>query len=72
MTLIPRVTVAAALAEAFSNASYDLPSSCTFVVRAERRYDTADRFFRSAIKNIRLGPTLPPSITPNVLGVLVD
>lgn len=66
------IKIATALAEAFDCGVNDLPLSLVVSWYEQKAVAILLTLFYLGIKNIRLGPTLPAFITPNVLQVLVD
>ena len=65
------VKIAGALAEAFDCGVNDLPLSLILSWYEQKAVAILLTLLHLGIKNIRLGPTLPTFITPNVLEVLV-
>lgn len=65
------VKIAGALAEAFDCGVNDLPLSIILSWYEQKAVAILLTLLHLGIKNIRLGPTLPAFITPNVLEVLV-
>jgi hydroxylamine reductase len=65
------VKIAGALAEAFGCGVNDLPLSIILSWYEQKAVAILLTLLHLGIKNIRLGPTLPAFITPNVLEVLV-
>jgi hydroxylamine reductase len=65
------VVVAKALAEAFGVGVNDLPLSLVLSWYEQKAVAILLALLNLGIKNIRLGPSLPAFITPNVLDVLV-
>ncbi len=65
------VQIALALAEAFDTGVNELPLSLVLSWYEQKAVAILLTLFYLDIKNIRLGPTLPAFITPNVLDVLV-
>jgi hydroxylamine reductase len=65
------VKIAGALAEAFGCGVNDLPLSLILSWYEQKAVAILLTLLHLGIKNIRLGPTLPAFITPNVLDVLV-
>jgi hydroxylamine reductase len=65
------VKIAGALAEAFDCGVNDLPLSFVLSWYEQKAVAILLTLLHLGIKNIRLGPTLPAFITPNVLDVLV-
>ncbi len=65
------VQIAVALADAFECGVNDLPLSFIISWYEQKAVAILLTLFHLGIKNIRLGPTLPAFITPNVLDVLV-
>ena len=66
------VKVALALAEAFSCNVNELPLSLVLSWYEQKAVCILLTLLHLGIKNIRLGPTLPAFVSPNVLKVLVD
>lgn len=66
------VQIAVALAEAFECGVNDLPLSMILSWYEQKAVSVLLSLLHLGIKNIRLGPTLPAFITPNVLNVLVE
>ena len=66
------IQIASALAEAFGCTVNDLPLSMILSWYEQKAVAILLTLFALGIKNIRLGPTLPAFITPNVLNVLVE
>ncbi len=66
------IKVASALAEAFECGVNDLPLSLIISWYEQKAVAVLLSLLHLNIKNIRLGPTLPAFITPNVLNVLVE
>ncbi len=66
------VQIALALADAFKVGVNDLPLSMVLSWYEQKACAILLTLFHLGIKNIRLGPSLPAFITPNVLKVLVD
>ena len=66
------VKVATALAEAFNCGVNDLPLSLVLSWYEQKAVGILLALLALGIKDIRLGPTLPAFITPNILQVLVD
>jgi len=65
------IQVAVALAKAFNVGVNDLPLSLILSWYEQKAVAILLTLFHLGIKNIRLGPSLPAFITPNVLDVLV-
>jgi len=65
------IQVAVALAKAFNVGVNDLPLSMILSWYEQKAVAILLTLFHLGIKNIRLGPSLPAFITPNVLDVLV-
>jgi hydroxylamine reductase len=65
------VAIAKALAGAFEVGVNDLPLSMVLSWYEQKAVAILLSLFALGIKNIRLGPTLPAFVTPNVLDVLV-
>jgi hydroxylamine reductase len=66
------IKIAAALAEAFKCGVNDLPLSMILSWYEQKAVAILLTLLHLGIKNIRLGPSLPAFVTPNVLKVLVD
>jgi hydroxylamine reductase len=66
------IKVAVALAEAFEVGVNDLPLSMVLSWYEQKAVSILLTLLHLGIKGIRLGPTLPNFITPNVLNVLVE
>ena len=66
------VKIAVALAEAFDTDVNSLPLSFILSWYEQKAVAILLTLFYLGIKNIRLGPTLPAFITPNVLNILVE
>lgn len=66
------VQIALALADAFECGVNDLPLTLNLSWYEQKAVSVLLSLFHLGIKNIRLGPTLPAFITPNVLNVLVE
>jgi hydroxylamine reductase len=66
------IQVASALAKAFDCGVNDLPLSMILSWYEQKACAILLTLFYLGIKDIRLGPSLPAFITPNVLKVLVD
>lgn len=66
------IKVAGALAEAFKCGLNDLPLSLILSWYEQKACVILLTLLHLGIKNIRLGPSLPAFVTPNVLQVLVD
>ena len=66
------VKVALALAEAFSCGVNELPLSLVLSWYEQKAVCILLTLLHLGIKDIRLGPTLPAFVSPNVLKVLVD
>ncbi|MBU2260461.1 MAG: hydroxylamine reductase, partial [Proteobacteria bacterium] len=66
------IQVAIALAKAFGVGVNDLPLSMVLSWYEQKAVVILLTLLSLGIKNIRLGPTLPAFLTPNVLGVLVE
>ncbi len=66
------IKVAAALADAFECGVNDLPLSMVLSWYEQKAVAILLTLLHLGITDIRLGPTLPAFITPNVLGVLVE
>jgi len=66
------IKVAVALAEAFEVGVNDLPLSMVLSWYEQKAVAILLTLFHLGITDIRLGPTLPAFVTPNVLGVLVE
>ncbi len=65
------IKIASALAEAFNCGINDLPLSMILSWYEQKAVAILLTLFALGVKNIRLGPSLPAFITPNVLDVLV-
>lgn len=66
------IKVAAALADAFGTDVNGLPLSMVLSWYEQKAVAILLTLFHLGVKDIRLGPSLPAFITPNVLGVLVE
>jgi hydroxylamine reductase len=66
------IQIASALAVAFNCGVNELPLSLVLSWYEQKAVCILLTLLSLGIKNIRLGPTLPAFITPNVLQVLVD
>jgi len=66
------IQVAVALSKAFGVGVNDLPLSMVLSWYEQKAVVILLTLLSLGIKNIRLGPTLPAFVTPNVLGVLVE
>ena len=66
------VKVAAALAEAFGCGINELPLSMILSWYEQKAVCILLTLLHLGIKNIRLGPTIPAFISPNVLDFLVE
>ena len=66
------IKVAGALAQAFGCGVNDLPLSLVLSWYEQKACAILLTLFYLGIKNIRLGPSLPAFVTPNVLNVLVE
>ena len=66
------IQIALALAEAFEVGVNDLPLSILLSWYEQKAVAILLTLLHLGIKDIRLGPSLPAFITPNVLGVLVE
>ncbi|MFH1453758.1 MAG: hydroxylamine reductase, partial [Armatimonadota bacterium] len=66
------IKIASALAEAFGCGVNDLPLSLILSWYEQKAVCILLTLLHLGIKNIRLGPSLPAFISPNVLKVLVD
>ncbi len=66
------VKIALALAEAFECGVNDLPLSMVLSWYEQKAVVILLSLLHLGVKNIRLGPSLPAFITPNVLNVLVE
>ena len=66
------VKVAVALAEAFGCGVNDLPLSIILSWYEQKAVCVLLTLLSLGIKNIRLGPTLPAFVSPNVLNYLVE
>ncbi|MDP0494833.1 MAG: hydroxylamine reductase [Verrucomicrobiota bacterium JB024] len=66
------IQIAVALSQAFDCGVNELPLSMVLSWYEQKAVSILLTLFYLGIKNIRLGPTLPAFITPNVLDYLVD
>ena len=66
------IRIAMALADAFNCGVNDLPLSLVISWFEQKAAAVLLTLLALGIRNIRLGPTLPAFLTPNVLGVLVE
>ena len=66
------IQIAVALAKAFNVGVNELPLSMVLSWYEQKAVVILLTLLYLGIKNIRLGPTLPAFITPNVLNVLVE
>jgi hydroxylamine reductase len=66
------IQVAVALAKAFECEVNDLPLSLVLSWYEQKAVGILLTLLHLGIKDIRLGPSLPAFITPNVLNVLVE
>lgn len=66
------IQIAVALANAFNVGVNELPLSLILSWYEQKAVAILLTLFYLGIKNIRLGPTLPAFVTPNVLNVLVE
>ena len=66
------IKIAVALAEAFDTDVNGLPLSMILSWYEQKAVVILLTLLHLGIKNIRLGPTLPAFVTPNVLNILVD
>jgi len=66
------IKIAVALAEVFNTDVNSLPLSMVLSWYEQKAVAILLTLLHLGIKNIRLGPSLPAFITPNVLGVLVE
>jgi len=66
------IVVATALAEALDVGINDLPLSMILSWYEQKAVSILLTLFHLGVKNIRLGPTMPAFLTPNVQKVLVD
>ena len=66
------IQIAVALADAFQVGVNDLPLSMVLSWYEQKAVSILLTLLHLGIKGIRLGPSLPNFITPNVLGVLVE
>jgi hydroxylamine reductase len=66
------IQIAVALANAFGCSVNELPLSLVLSWYEQKAVAILLTLFHLGIKNIRLGPSLPAFITPNVLNVLVQ
>jgi hydroxylamine reductase len=64
--------VAVALSEAFGVGVNDLPLSLVLSWYEQKAVAILLTLLHLGIKNIRIGPSLPNFVSPNVLNVLVD
>ena len=64
------ITVAAALADAFGCGVNDLPLSMVLSWYEQKAVCILLTLLHLGIRNIRLGPTLPAFLSPNVLALL--
>lgn len=66
------IQVAAALAKAFNCSVNDLPLSLVISWFEQKAVAILLTLFHLGVQNVRLGPTLPAFLTPNVLAVLQE
>ena len=66
------VKIAVALAEAFNVGVNDLPLSFVLSWYEQKAVSILLSLLNLGIKDIRLGPSLPAFVTPNILNVLVE
>ncbi len=66
------IRIAVALAEAFDCGVNDLPLSLVVSWYEQKAVAILLTLLHLGIKNIKLGPSLPAFISPNVLNVLVE
>lgn len=66
------IQIAVALAEAFGCGVNDLPLSMVLSWYEQKAVCILLTLLHLGIKNIRLGPTLPAFLSPNVLNYLVE
>ncbi len=66
------IQIAVALAKAFNVGVNELPLSLVLSWYEQKAVAILLTLFYLGIKNIRLGPSLPAFITPNILNVLVE
>ena len=66
------IKVAVALAEAFGCSVNELPLSMVLSWYEQKAVSILLTLLHLGIKNIRLGPTLPAFLSPNVLNYLVE
>jgi hydroxylamine reductase len=66
------IQIAVALAEAFGCGVNDLPLSMVLSWYEQKAVCILLTLLHLGIKNIRLGPTLPAFVSPNVLNFLVE
>ena len=66
------IKVAAALAEAFDCGVNELPLSMVLSWYEQKAVCILLTLLHLGIKNIKLGPTLPAFVSPNVLNFLVE
>jgi hydroxylamine reductase len=66
------IQIAVALADAFNCGVNDLPLSMVLSWYEQKAVAILLTLLYLGIKNIRLGPSLPAFVTPNVLNILVD
>lgn len=66
------IKIASALASAFNCSINDLPLSIILSWYEQKAVCILLTLFSLGIKNIRLGPTLPAFVSPNVLNILVE
>ncbi|MHB8709830.1 MAG: hydroxylamine reductase, partial [Desulfuromonadales bacterium] len=66
------IQIAVALSKAFNCGVNDLPLSMVLSWYEQKAVAILLTLLHLGIKNIKLGPTLPAFVTPNVLGFLVQ
>jgi len=66
------IQIAVALAKAFNVGVNDLPLSMILSWYEQKAVAILLTLLHLGVKNIKLGPSLPAFVTPNVLKVLVD
>lgn len=66
------IRIAGALAEAFDTAINSLPLSMILSWYEQKAVCILLTLLHLGVKNIRLGPSIPAFVTPNILNVLVD
>ena len=72
MTLTVLIKVAVALAEAFDCSVNELPLSIILSWYEQKAVCILLTLLYLGIKNIKLGPTLPAFVSPNVLNFLIE